>query len=515
MAALDRYGARTALIDDERRWTFRDLRDDTLKLASSISRRIPEGARVVLFMPNRAEQVLLQCALEFAGVVRVPLNARYSSIELANVVADCEASAVFIDNSTAHHATGLPPDVWVCSVDGEVAEHGPDWLTLRAGAECSRPLGVDDLSSLASINYTSGTLTAPKGVMLSHRAWSSVYKNMLIDRDIRRDDVLAHVGPLTHASGTYLVPFLLRGATNIIVKDGRVENLLPTVEKHRVTAFSCVPTVLTQMLGENIDHDISSLRWIAYGAEPIPANTLRGAIQRFGPILTQNYGLTEAMMTCAFQRHTETVTADGQYVPAAPATNCIGRPYTFVELSVRDQAGLPVPDGEIGELTVRAEHVMSGYWHRPEQTAEVLRDGWLWTGDLARREHERFYLAGRSKDMLISGGFNIYPSEIEQCIAELEGVYEAAVVGIPDPVFGEAAMAFVVADPASALTERRLRDVLHPNLGYKTPRHWRLVTELPRTANGKIDKARLRDSAEGASTAIRADSRDHIAEVQP
>jgi acyl-CoA synthetase (AMP-forming)/AMP-acid ligase II len=492
LAALDAFGPRTALIDDERQWTFAALRDEVLRLAAALTIELPRGARAVVFMANRAEHVLLQCACELAGVVRVPLNARYSAVELANVVSDCNASVVFFDEVTSPHVVELVDAPWLCSVAGDRADNGPTWKQLLAGEAPRRPLGIDDLDGLASINYTSGTLTAPKGVMLSHRAWRSVYKNMLIDRDIRTDDVLAHVGPLTHASGAYLMPFLLRGATNVIVKGGRVDDLLPTIERHRVTSFSCVPTVLTRLVNDDTDHDVSSLRWIAYGAEPIPANTLRAALGRFGPILTQNYGLTEAMMTCAYNRHAEVVAANGEYVDIAPVASCIGRPYTFVELVVRDDEGRPVADGEVGQLTIRAEHVMSGYWNRPEQTAEVLRDGWLWSGDLARREEGRFYLAGRSKDMLISGGFNIYPSEIEQCIAECHGVREAAVVGVEDPNFGESAVAFVVVNPHAQVSPQTLRDSLHPTLGYKTPRHWRIVTELPRTENGKINKAALK-----------------------
>jgi acyl-CoA synthetase (AMP-forming)/AMP-acid ligase II len=381
---------------------------------------------------------------------------------------------------------------WLCQVDGD-AEGGPDWQALcrHDGAE-ARP--GDDRDALCAISYTSGSSGVPKGVMLSHRNWQAVYRNMLIERDIRGTDRLAHIGPLTHASGTYATPFLLRGATNVVVPGGALEALLPTIEAERITALSCVPTVLTRILNDPMidSYDLSSIRWVGYGAEAIQRNTLEKALARWGKVLTHNYGLTEAMMTCAYLNAEDHLVASGPEA-GRPRLGCIGRPYSFVDIVLRAPDGTPVPTGEIGEITILAEHVMQGYWNRPDETAKVLRDGWLWSGDLARRDEDGFiYIVGRSKEMLISGGFNIYPAEIEACLSGLAGVREAAVIGIPDADLGEIAVAVVVADHGAELSLTGCEAHCKPLLGIRTPRRWLAMPALPRTGNGKVDKAAIR-----------------------
>jgi acyl-CoA synthetase (AMP-forming)/AMP-acid ligase II len=182
-------------------------------------------------------------------------------------------------------------------------------------------------------------------------------------------------------------------------------------------------------------------------------------------------------------------------------TGCIGRPYTFVDIVLRGTDGNPVPQGEVGEITIRAEHVMREYWHRPRETAASLRDGWLWTGDLARLDADGYYyLSGRSKDMIISGGFNIYPQEVERFVGSHPDVEECAVIGVSDPEFGEAAVAFVAARVGAGLSGEALHAYCRPELGIKTPRRWRMLAALPKTPNGKIDKAALRASLDGATT---------------
>jgi acyl-CoA synthetase (AMP-forming)/AMP-acid ligase II len=446
-----------------------------------------------MFMSNCAEYMMLQFALERAALVRVPLNARYTAFEVGNVVADCDAAALFFDKATSSQLRDFGNSrLWLCAVDSNEACSGPTWRQLLASDGNGTTGGEPALDELCSINYTSGSSGKPKGVMLSHRKWRNVYRNMLIDRDIAGSDRLAHVGPLTHASGTYFTPFFMRGATNVIVEGGKIDVLLDTISHERITVFSCVPTVLTRIVNHpDVGRaDFSSLRWIGYGAESIQTNVLEKAIARFGPILTQNYGLTEAMMTCT------RLTPQEHFLDGASGDlrlGTIGRPYSFVEVELRDSDGKAVGPGEIGEITIRAEHMMEGYWQRPEETAKVLREGWLWSGDLARRDAEGFiYLMGRSKEMLISGGFNIYPQEIENCLSACPGVMEAAVIGMPDENLGEIAIAFVAGSRGERLTEESCLAHCKPLLGIKTPKRWTMIEALPRTPNGKVDKAALR-----------------------
>ncbi|MEZ5774756.1 MAG: AMP-binding protein [Hyphomicrobiaceae bacterium] len=493
-AAARRFADRLALADAGRTWTFAAFDILVDRLAGGLAARLAEGERVALYMRNSPEYLLLSTAIERAGLVRVPLNVRYTALEVRNLIADCGAAAVCHDLRTlpalGEALAGIASAPWHFSVDSEDACGGPTYGELAAAA----PIDVDrssaDLSALSSINYTSGTSGRPKGVMLTRANWRAVTRNMMLDRRISGDDRLGHIGPLTHASGTYFQPFFLRGAASVVVTEGTVEALLGAIDRFGITGFTCVPSLLTRVVNHPaIDsHDLSSLAWIGYGAEPIPRNTLERSLARFGPVLTQNYGLTEAMMTCAFLPPADHFTGDGEL-----RTGSIGRAYSFVDIVLRDGEGRPVPVGEIGEITIRAEHVMAGYWRMPEETAKVLREGWLWSGDLARMDAEGFItLAGRSKDMIISGGFNIYPQEVEACLTGCPGVREAAVVGIPDEAFGELCVAFLVADGADAPDPEVLVAWAKPRLGIKTPRHWRFVADLPKNSNGKLDKPAIR-----------------------
>ena len=486
--AARRFADKTALVDDERSWTFAELDEIVGRIAGGLASALPAGARCALLMANRAEYVMAQLALERAGLVRVPVNVRSTSAEIGRIVKDCDAALLLCDQSTAALADAALADN--PRPPARITIGDAEWVRLKRANTIDRDVSGGDLDQICSINYTSGSSGEPKGVVLTFRNWRSVYKNMLIDRRIENDDVVAHIGPLTHAAGTYITPCLLRGATNVIVPKGQIENLFIEIARRKVTGFTCVPTVLTRIVHhpDLKAHDLSSLRWIGYGAEPIPHNTLARAIEHFGPIFTQNFGLTEAMMTCSLLGPDEHIRADGTL-----RTGCMGRPYTCVDIVLRAVDGTPVAPGEVGEITIRAEHVMREYWRKPQETAATLRDGWLWTGDLARLDADGFfYLSGRSKDMIISGGFNIYPQELERFIGGHPDVEECAVVGRTDAEFGEAAVAFVAGRDGAALSEAMLYDYCKPQLGIKTPRFWKFLDALPKTPNGKIDKRGLR-----------------------
>ena len=479
--ALRRHPDHTVLTDSCRSYSAAQLDADAERLARALSARYTVGERIVFFMGNRAEFVILQLACERAGLVRVPVNRLYTSGELARICKAAEPAALFYDRETAGRVLDLPAKdgPWLCAVD---ANEWGELLAPTPGAEL--PDVAPD--ALCSLNFTSGTTGQPKGVMMSHANWAAVYTNMLVDRDIRADDKFVHIGPLTHASGAYIAPNLLRGAENILVDMRSPADLFDAIERHRATVFSCVPTVLTRIIADDSRHgrDLSSLRRVIYGAESIPPNTLRGALDYFGPILVQNYGLTEAMMTVCFQSEAD---------HARDGTNCIGRPYSFVEVVVRDEQGRAVPDGTTGELTIRAGQVMLGYWKMPEATGAVLQDGWLKSGDLAVRDPDGcIRLVGRAKDLVISGGFNIYPPEVEAWFCSVPGVTEAAVFGLPDPDWGEKLIAIVACDPAASITADDLRVRARAELGYKTPKLIEMRPALPRTANGKVDKKALK-----------------------
>ncbi len=496
--AARRHAGRVALRHGERVWTFEAFDASVCRLASGLARRLQPGTRVAVFMANCAEYLLLQCAIERAGLVRVPLNSRSTPIELGVIAADCTPEALFHDGAGAAAVAGLQsdfPGLWTAQVGG-AARGGPGYAELEAGPVERALLDRATPDQLCSINYTSGTSGQPKGAMLSHRNWAAVCRNMLIDRDIRADDVVAHIGPLSHSSGTYFTPWFLRGATQIVIEGATVDGLLEAIARHRVTAFTCVPTVLTRIVNHPrlAGCEMGSLRTIGYGAEPIPRNTLDKALAKFGPILVQNYGQTEAMMTCT------TLAASEHFVAGThePRIGCIGRPYTFVEVVLRDRSGAAVKTGEIGEITIRSDHVMLGYWNLPGETAKALRDGWLWTGDLARMDDSGLItLTGRSKEMLICGGHNIYPQELEAALTGCPGVLEAAVIAQADPDWGEIAVAFVSLAQDCRLGPGDIRASVRPQLGIRTPKRIEIVDALPKTGNGKVDKKLLRERLAG------------------
>ena len=473
--AAAQFAARIALRDGDREWSFAAFRREAESLAAGLlASGCRPGDRLALWMGNCAEFLLLSVAAEIAGLVRVPLNARYTRSEVAAILADCAPALVAADRSRVRR---LPPG------QRALVTGGAEWVDLLATA--SRPgLYAARPDDLCSLNYTSGSTGRPRGVMLTHRNWMAVYRNLLLDRDIRSDDRLLHFGPLSHASGAYFLPFFLRGAMSAI-SEPRIGGLLRSLERERSTVLTCVPSLLTRLLADaRIERaSLAQLRQIGFGGEPMPANTLDAAIARFGPILVPNYGLTEAMMTVC------TLPADEMLADGEPRANVLGRAYRHVEIELRDADDRPVADGEVGELCVRAEHVMRGYWNRPDETAAVLRDGWLRSGDLARRDRDGVYtLAGRAKDMLICGGFNIYPQEVAAVVAGCPGVDEVAVVGTPDPDWGEIAVAFVA---GRGLDRRGLVGCCRPQLGIRTPRRWEFVDRLPRTPAGKVDVAAL------------------------
>lgn len=272
-----------------------------------------------------------------------------------------------------------------------------------------------------------------------------------------------------------------------------IPRLLATIDEEKVTAFTCVPTMLIRLLGHQDlkNHDLSSLRNIGYGASSMPVEKIREAMEVFGPILTQNYGLTEAYMTvCTLPKHDHKLSGTPEEVKRLGAT---GRPYTFVEVRVVDENFQDVTPGERGEIVIRSDHVMQGYWRLPEETAKAFRDGWLLSGDVATVDEQGYvYIVDRKKDLIISGGFNIYPREVEEALYEYPAVEEAAVIGVADPEWGESVKAFVVLRKGSQTTEKELIDFCKTKIGFKKPRYVAIVSELPKSSTGKIDKKLLK-----------------------
>lgn len=496
-----RFSNKTAVIDGEKSFTFREFNERINKLAHSLINKLGlvKGDRVALLLNNRYQYMESRLALEKCGVVWVPLNTLLAEADLYYIIKDSGARALITEKEFLPRISRSISDfnlttVWVGehAIISDSIDYNYEEL-VQAGSPNILKTEVE-FADLCSLNYTSGTTGKPKGVMLTHGNWINVYRNMLVDRDINSDDILAHIGPLTHASGSYFMPYFLKGATNLIIQGGfNIPVFLETIQRKKITAFTCVPTMLVRLLNypELSKFDLSSLRNIGYGAAPMPLEVIKEAIDKFGPVFTQNYGQTEAYMTITYLSKAEHV-ANGSEAEQKRISS-VGRPYTFVEVRIVDEEGKDVPVGQPGEIIVRSEHVMQGYWKLPVETSKVIKDGWLYTGDVAMRDQDGYiYLVDRKKDMIISGGFNIYPREVEEALYSHTAVMEAAVIGVPDKEWGEKVKALVVLKAGCTISEEDLKAFCKEKIGFKAPRVIQYLSEIPKNSTGKIDKKVIR-----------------------
>lgn len=493
-----------AVIDGAESVSFKEFNGRANRCAWALKNLgIKKGERVALLMHNCYQYLEARAALEKSGIVYVPVNTLLSEIECLYILNDSGVSAVLCGEEFLERMTKIKNEIpslqYIVCITGNKNSLPAgifDYNDLLAQSSAEEPAIETHPHDLCSLNYTSGTTGRPKGVMLTQDNWINTYRNMLVDRDIREDDVLGHVGPLTHASGSYFMPYYLRGASSFIVPGGfNVKKLLKAIDKKKITAFSCVPTMVVSILCFLKEHplqkyDFSGLRNVAYGAAPMPTEIIKEAINIFGPVFTQNYGLTEAYMTICFLPKEEHL-VNGS-TKSANRLKSIGRPYTFVEVRIVGEDGLDLPPGEVGEIIVRSPHVMQAYWRLPAETAETLRNGWLFTGDLGTFDEEGYvYLVGRKKDMIISGGFNIYPKEVENVLAAHPDVREVAVFGVPEEKWGEIVVA-AVSIKENKPDEGELLQYCKQRLGFKSPKSIMFVEEMPLTTTGKINKKTLK-----------------------
>ncbi|HWM89962.1 MAG TPA: long-chain fatty acid--CoA ligase [Thermoanaerobaculia bacterium] len=463
------------------RFTYAELNDRAVRQAriwrGTLGLR--KGDRVAMLADNRPEILDAFFAAPKSGIVFVPLGTRLTVHEMAGILADATPSALFYGAEHADKVRELRRLVEI-----------PHWVSLEEGLELNdsewqpEPGNPEDIWCLL---YTSGTTGRPKGVMLPYRMiiWNGY--NTVIGWQLREDDVSPIFTPLYHAGGlgAFLVPIITIGGTVVLHRGFDAAEVWRTIEAEGATVVLGVPTIW-QMLAEAPEFqtvDLSRVRWLISGGAPLPTWIIE-TYQRRGVVFKQGYGMTEVGVNCFSMTVEESARHPGS----------IGKPLMFTQTRLIDEQGSPVPAGEVGELLIRGPHVCLGYWNNPESTTAALdSEGWLHTGDLARRDAQGFHwIAGRKKDMIISGGVNVYPAEIEGELVLHPGVRDAAVVGVPHPTWGEMGVAFVVpgADPPTA---EDLSVFLGDRLAkYKIPREFRFVESLPRTAYGKVVKGELR-----------------------
>jgi acyl-CoA synthetase (AMP-forming)/AMP-acid ligase II len=484
-----RWGENTALVQGDECVTFSQLDERMNRLANGLaSLGLEPGDRVAVLFKNTPEIIESFYGIAKHGFVRVPLNYRESQRDHIYKLTDSDVAALICDADIASIETlrGEVPSLEHVICTGECADDAYDYETLLDEASPEDPGYEFDENELFRLAYTGGTTGKPKGVKLTTRTELAELQSLLVDVvNPAQSDAMLHATPIIHASGAFIMPHLLRGATQRLLGDFDTETMLDEIATHGVTTTFAVPTVVTRLLeAADGDDDLSSLSTVVYGGAPMPTETLREGLDRFGHVFVQIYGQSEAPMTIGAlpkEAHEEVIREGDTFV----------WPTTFTEVRI-DTGDQTATEDDVGEILVRGEQVMAGYLDSPEQTAEVLQNGWLRTGDAGYRdERGRLFVQGRVDDMIITGGYNVHPQEIEEQIHDQLDVSAVSVFGIESDEWGEAVVAAVVPRTQS-LTSDDVRAACKTDLAsYKVPKQIELVEELPKTAVGKIDKKAL------------------------
>jgi acyl-CoA synthetase (AMP-forming)/AMP-acid ligase II len=353
-----------------------------------------------------------------------------------------------------------------------------------------------DEDDLALLFYTGGTTGTPKGAMHSHKSIITVVLNLQAEAfHLTSKDAILSTGTMAHANGFRTPLAWIEGAKHVVTNGFDIKQILELIQEEKIAMLATVPTTLARLCEypELDKYDLTSLRLITYGASPMPVEQLKKALQIFGKRLIQLYGQAEAPITICVLRPEEHIPEGTEEEVKRLAS--VGRAYATGEVKVVNNDGGEVKPGEVGEITIRSPHCMSGYWEKPEATLETLQNGWIYTGDLATvDEKDYIYIVDRAKDIIISGGYNVYAREVEEILYEHPAVLEAAVIGVPDDDWGEAVKAVVALKSGAQATEEELIEHCRKNLtSYKKPKSIEFMPELPKSAVGKILKREIKE----------------------
>ncbi|MGE5234802.1 MAG: alpha/beta fold hydrolase [Acidobacteriota bacterium] len=474
------------------RFTYRELDERAARTAEAwrSGLGLSPGDRVGLLAHNRPEFLDAFFAAGKSGIILVPLGTRLTSHELEHVVRDSGMRALLYDGAFADTVRALRELVtlehWV-ALDAPADPTDALWSELISRTPDPGPRTPVSPEDPYCLLYTSGTTGRPKGVILPHRMVTWNAYNTAVGWQLREDDVSPVFTPLYHAGGlgAFLTPVIAIGGTIVLHAGFDPAEVWRTMERERCTVALGVPTIwkLLMEVPEFATVDLSHVRWFISGGAPLPLYIIESYLAR-GVVFRQGYGLTEVGVNCFAMTDED----------AARKKGAIGKPLMFTEARLVDDDRREVPVGEVGELLLRGPHVCRGYWNNPAATAAALdADGWFHTGDSARRDQEGFFsIAGRKKDMFISGGVNVYPAEIEGELLLHPQVQDAAVIGVPDETWGEVGAAFIVLRPGDRPAPEALAAYLETRIArYKIPRRWIFANTLPRTAYGKVVKAEL------------------------
>ncbi|MGC5328731.1 long-chain-fatty-acid--CoA ligase [Brevibacillus sp. SYSU BS000544] len=493
---------KVAILDGEKSFTYREFADRVCKLAGSLEQAgVQKGDRVALLMLNESRYLELLYGITLLGAVAVPLNVRLAPAEVSFILQDSGAKYLFMHREFLPLLPKLKAEVdsvlgYILCEDNDLAEGTKgyeDFILEGAPVELQARAEENDV---AGIFYTGGTTGLPKGVMLTHRNLLSNAYNVGLALGYNVNDVYLHAAPMFHlADGASTFAITVVGGTHAHVRFFEPNLVLKTIQDQKVTSSLLVPTMITMLINTPSikEYNLSSWKKVLYGASPCPPEVLKKAKSLLPIDFFQGYGLSEASPVLTFLFPQDHV-VEGDERLVNRLASC-GQPLPGVEVRCVNGLGEDVQPGEVGEIIAKGPTIMKGYWNRPEETFAAIKNGWLYTGDMATVDDENFFfIVDRKKDMIVTGGENVYSVEVENSIYTHPAVLEAAVVGVPDEKWGEAVKAVVVLRKDAELTEEALINHCRTQLAnYKVPKSVEFVNELPKSGAGKILKRNLRD----------------------
>ncbi|PLR98480.1 class I adenylate-forming enzyme family protein [Bacillus sp. T33-2] len=495
------FSNETAVIYKDQKLTFNEVHRNSNRLANALFKLgLEKGDRISFLLANSIHSVEIDFAMLKSGLVRVPLNTRLSEEEQFHMITETDSKAILFTEEFSGRVASLRERLsgvsLFCQVDGDP---NYDWIIpiyketkTVTDEDPVIPLSEEDY---ATLQYTSGTTGRLKAAIHTQGSWAAMAANILATLTIERGDIMMHAAPLTHASGILVLPHWIRGAANAILPTFHPQEFLQAIEEIKPTTLNLVPTMIVMLLSHpDVEkYSFDSVRSLIYGASPMPREALKRGLELWGPKFIQYYGQTEAPLILTILPVEDHILALKNPDYYDRLLSC-GRPIITTEVKIVNEQGDELPDGEIGEICVASSQAMSGYWKEEALTEETIKGKWIFTRDMGYIDQEGYvYLVERKSDMIISGGFNIYPREVEEVLYKHPAVLEAAIVGVADEKWVESVKAFVVLKEGYQVSEQEIIDHCKEQLAsYKKPKYVEFIDSLPKSAVGKVVRRMLR-----------------------
>ncbi len=499
--ACDKYRDRTCFIFEDAPISYGEIHDLSRRVANGlIDAGIEKGMRGAVFSPNDPWGFAATIGIICAGAIWVPINPRNSLEDNASLLAKFGCDVLFYHSAFEQAVPVIRqvvPDIKrIICIDRE-GDFGPDLKSWAQAFPKTPPNVNHQPSDVVSIPMTGGTTGLPKAVALTNKTFNAILKGISYLRDAPPDEppVNLAAAPMTHVGGRIILTIMYQGGTSVILPQVDPQAIFHAIENHKITDLFLPPTAMYALLDQpNVKEiDFSSLRQFSYGSAPASIEKVKEAIRVFGPVMTNGFGQTECPMMIARLPAAEHF-VDGEIAPDERLAS-VGRATAFTEIAIMNDEGQFLPTGEVGEIVVQCPTVMDGYFEDPQATAETRAGDWHKTGDIGRLDEDGYlYIVDRKKDMIITGGFNVYSAEVEHAVSALPGVKAVVVIGVPDDKWGETVKAVVQLDDGANLDSETILKSSKEKLGsVKAPKTVDFVEDFPRSANGKILKREVRD----------------------